>query len=116
MKVVSFNLSSKFAHFKKPDVNSNVYFTYSHIHKVVLLGVFGAILRLDGYNQNIKDKSKIKSLKQAMFGKKYFYKEYLPVGMKEKFLMYDMQNLVLSSGIIESDEIWEYEGKGVWCD
>ena len=46
MKAVSFNLSGKFAHFKKPDVNSNVYFTYSHIHKVALLRVFGAILRL----------------------------------------------------------------------
>ena len=60
-------------------------------------------------------KSKIKSLKQAMFGKRYFYEEYLPVGMKEKFLMYEMDKMVLSSGIIESDEMWEYEGRGVWC-
>ena len=230
MKTIKFKISGKFAHFKKPDVNSNVYFTYSHIHKVALLGIFGAILGLDGYNQNIKDypefykklrhlkvsiipkevmfskkiitfnnsvgyaskeqggnlvvkeqwlenpsweililddgskefnrlkekffnkecvyipylgkndhfanisdvkeielqkttkplvckslipKSKIKSLKQAMFGKRYFYEEYLPVGMKEKFLMYEMDKMVLSSGIIESDEMWEYEGKGI---
>ena len=51
LKTIKFKLSGKFAHFKKPDVNSNVYFTYSHIHKVALLGIFGAILRLDGYNK-----------------------------------------------------------------
>jgi len=32
-----------------------------------------------------------------MFGKRYFYEEYLPVGMKEKFLMYEMDKMVLSS-------------------
>jgi CRISPR-associated protein Cas5h len=49
MKALSFNLSGNFAHFKKPDVNSYAYFTYSHIHKVALLGIIGAILGLEGY-------------------------------------------------------------------
>ena len=49
MRAISFTLSGRFAHFKKPDVNSHTYFTYSHIHKVALLGTLGAILGLKGY-------------------------------------------------------------------
>lgn len=61
MDVLKFKLSGKSAFFKKPDVNSYVYFTYGNIHKVALLGMFGAILGYEGYNQfrqnidNIKD-------------------------------------------------------------
>ncbi|MEG2347789.1 MAG: type I-B CRISPR-associated protein Cas5b [Cetobacterium sp.] len=51
MKALKFNLSGKTAFFKKPDVNSYVYFTYSNIHKISLLGILGAILGLEGYNQ-----------------------------------------------------------------
>ena len=51
MKAIKFNLSGKFAHFKKPDVNSYAYFTYSHIHKIAVLGILGSILGLKGYNQ-----------------------------------------------------------------
>ena len=56
MKAISFMLSGKFAHFKKPDVNSHTYFTYSHIHKVALLGILGAILGLKGYESYNKEK------------------------------------------------------------
>lgn len=49
MKVVKFRLSGKTAFFKKPDVNTYFYFTYGHIHKVALLGMFGAILGYKGY-------------------------------------------------------------------
>ncbi|MCQ8213452.1 type I-B CRISPR-associated protein Cas5b [Cetobacterium somerae] len=51
MKALKFNLSGQTAFFKKPDVNSYIYFTYSNIHKVSLLGILGAILGLEGYNQ-----------------------------------------------------------------
>lgn len=51
MKVLKFKLSGKTAFFKKPDVNSYLYFTYGNIHKVALLGMFGAILGYGGYNQ-----------------------------------------------------------------
>lgn len=51
MEAVKFTLSGKTAFFKKPEVNSYYYFTYGCIHKVVLLGIFGAILGLDGYGQ-----------------------------------------------------------------
>lgn len=48
-KAIAFELSGETAFFKKPDVNANVYFTYSHIHKISLLGMFGAVLGYGGY-------------------------------------------------------------------
>lgn len=51
MKILKFTLSGKTAFFKKPDVNTYLYFTYGNIHKVALLGMFGAILGYGGYNQ-----------------------------------------------------------------
>ncbi len=50
MKALKFKLSGKTAFFKKPDVNSYVYFTYGNIHKVALMGMFGAIVGYSGYN------------------------------------------------------------------
>ncbi len=49
MEAVKFELSGKTAFFKKPDVNSYIYFTYSNIHKIAILGVLGSILGLEGY-------------------------------------------------------------------
>lgn len=51
MNVVKFTLKGKTAFFKKPDVNTYLYFTYGNIHKMALLGIFGAILGYSGYNQ-----------------------------------------------------------------
>lgn len=50
MQALKFTLNGRTAFFKKPDVNSNIYFTYGHIHKVALTGIFGAILGYKGYN------------------------------------------------------------------
>lgn len=51
MEVLRFTLSGKYAFFKKPEVNSYYYFTYGNIHKVALLGIFGALLGYGGYTQ-----------------------------------------------------------------
>lgn len=51
MRALRFELKGETAFFKKPDVNAYAYFTYSHIHKVALLGLFGAIIGLKGYTQ-----------------------------------------------------------------
>lgn len=51
MKILKITLEGKTAFFKKPDVNTYLYFTYGNIHKVALLGIFGSILGLGGYNQ-----------------------------------------------------------------
>ena len=234
MKAISFKLSGRFAHFKKPDVNSHTYFTYSHIHKVALLGILGAILGLRGYGNsdgdlpefyeklkdfkvaiipqkpyftkkiitfnnsvgyaskeeggnliireqwlenpaweilvlenesdefielerrllkkefayvpylgkndhfaNISDAKEVslqKAKKETVcislakkddiilkkaprFGSNFFYEEYLPMRLKEKFLIYEYEKMVLSSWIVEgrSDKFFEYKGKGVWC-
>lgn len=56
MKILRFILKGDHAFFKKPDVNEFVYFTYSNIHKVALMGIFGSILGLKGYNQQDKEK------------------------------------------------------------
>lgn len=56
MEVCKVTLKGRTAFFKKPDVNSYYYFTYYQIHKVFLLGIFGAILGYSGY-ESIKIES-----------------------------------------------------------
>lgn len=51
MDVVKFRLEGKTAFFKNPEVNTYLYITYGQIHKVALLGIFGAILGYGGYAQ-----------------------------------------------------------------
>jgi len=51
MRAIKFTLSGTAAFFKKPEFNSYYYFTYGQIHRVALLGMFGAMLGLGGYNQ-----------------------------------------------------------------
>ncbi|MBZ0312581.1 type I-B CRISPR-associated protein Cas5b [Clostridium sp. LQ25] len=62
MRILKFTLRGKSGFFKKPDVNSNLYFTYGNIHKVALTGLLGAILGYGGYNsmnmKNIFNKKK----------------------------------------------------------
>lgn len=50
-KAIAFTLRGSFGFFKKPDMNNHTCFTYSHIHKVALLGILGAILGLGGHRQ-----------------------------------------------------------------
>ena len=56
MEILKFTLSGKQAMFKKPEVNAIYYYTYGQIHKPALLGMFGAILGYEGYNQQKSDK------------------------------------------------------------
>lgn len=65
MKILRFTLSGKTAFFKKPEVNSYYYFTYGNIHKVALLGLFGAVLGYGGYNQMSQEGKKKKALTQG---------------------------------------------------
>lgn len=51
MRTLRFELRGETAFFKKPDVNIHTYFTYSHIHKIALFGILGAVLGLGGYMQ-----------------------------------------------------------------
>lgn len=58
MEVCKVTLKGRTAFFKKPDVNSYYYFTYGQIHKVVLLGIFGAVLGYSGYESIKEEKRK----------------------------------------------------------
>lgn len=49
MEILKFRLRGKNAFFKVPEVNTYYYFTYGNIHKVALLGMFGAIMGYQGY-------------------------------------------------------------------
>jgi len=49
MEAIKFTLKGRNAFFRNPEVNSIYYPTYGHIHKVALLGIFGAILGYGGY-------------------------------------------------------------------
>lgn len=49
MEILKFRLKGKNAFFKVPEVNTYYYFTYGNIHKVALLGMFGAIMGYHGY-------------------------------------------------------------------
>ena len=74
MEVLKFNLSGNTAFFKKPDVNTFLYFTYGSIHKMAVLGIIGAIMGMNGYNQQKQSKfpefyEKLKDLKISIVPK-----------------------------------------------
>ena len=54
MQALKFTLSGKTAFFRRPEVNTYYYFNFGNIHKVALLGIFGAILGYQGYNNTIE--------------------------------------------------------------
>lgn len=54
MQALKFTLSGKTAFFKRPEFNTYYYFTFGNIHKVALLGMFGAILGYRGYDNTIE--------------------------------------------------------------
>ena len=50
-KLISFDLQSDFAFFKKPDYNDGILLSYNMLHKPALLGILGAIIGLAGYKE-----------------------------------------------------------------
>lgn len=74
MKILKFTLEGKTAFFKKPDVNTYLYFTYGNIHKVALLGIFGAILGYKGYNQMKTNKESKKSKSDEIIFPEFYSK------------------------------------------
>lgn len=71
MEAIKFTLSGRNAFFKKPEVNAVHYYTYGQIHKVALLGMFGAILvitdmRRKNGKQQKKDRKFLKNIRNFM--------------------------------------------------
>jgi len=67
MRALSFILSGKFAHFKKPDVNEHFYATYNIIPKPALLGLLGGIIGLGGYAHVVSNEKN----RDQLFGCEY---------------------------------------------
>lgn len=74
MEILRFTLSGKNAFFKKPEVNSYCYYTYGNIHKVALMGIFGAILGYGGYTQ-MQGFEKVKKRKEVSQSFPEFYEK-----------------------------------------
>ena len=70
MEVLKFTLKGKTAFFKKPDVNTYLYYTYGNIHKCAILGILGSILGYSGYNAE-KLKSEITKSKKVSLPEYY---------------------------------------------
>lgn len=51
-KIISFDIRADFGFLKKPDTNEPVYLTFNMLHKPALLGILGAILGLEGFQEN----------------------------------------------------------------
>lgn len=55
METIKFELTSNMAIIRKPDSNET-YYTYNFPHKIMLLGLLGAIIGLNGYNYYLLQK------------------------------------------------------------
>ncbi|MEX0721098.1 MAG: type I-B CRISPR-associated protein Cas5b [Balneolaceae bacterium] len=69
-KIVSFDIKADFGFLKKPDTNEPVYLTFNMLHKPALLGILGAILGLEGFQENEKLPAYYKALKELKVGVK----------------------------------------------
>ena len=118
METIKFNLSSGMAIIRKPDSNS-IYYTYNIPHKIMLYGILGAIIGLNGYNynqfQNYLKKAnktmpefyeKLNRLKIAIvpnFGEKGFSKKIQSFNNSVGYASQEAgNNLIVSEQIIEN--------------
>lgn len=78
MKALKFDLSGRNAFFKNPEVNTYCYFSYGHIHKPALLGIFGSILGYKGYEHKYdifpEYYNKLQNLKVSIIPKSISFK------------------------------------------
>ncbi|CAL7895434.1 type I-B CRISPR-associated protein Cas5b [Fusobacterium necrophorum] len=99
MKALKFQLSGEHAFFKDNAINT-VYLTYGQIHRVALLGIFGAILGYGGYSQqyNILHKKKDTILKYPEFYERLKDLK-LAVVPKAKTGIFDKKMQVFNNGV-----------------
>ncbi|MDD4697950.1 MAG: type I-B CRISPR-associated protein Cas5b [Fermentimonas sp.] len=67
-KLISIDLKSDFGFFRKPDTNSTINLSYNIIHKPAILGIFGAIIGLEGYKEKGKTPEYYEVLKEIKLG------------------------------------------------
>lgn len=126
MEAIKFTLSGIGATFKRPYINT-INLTYSNIHKVALLGMFGAILGLKGHRHKEVDElfpefyEKLKGLKIAIVPHKNcffqrdtkcfsettgFFNDRETLLVKEQFLIQPSWEIYVVQGATES-QIYE---------
>ncbi len=97
MKFIKFTLEGKTAFFKKPDVNSVVYYTYGNIHKVALLGLLGAILGYRGYNwQSLAKKLNIE---EQVYPEFYSKLQCLDIGIVPKSHIFNKKKQYFNNSV-----------------
>lgn len=67
-KIISFDIKADFGFLKKPDTNEPVYLTFNMLHKPALLGILGAILGLEGFQENENLPEYYKTLNKLKIG------------------------------------------------
>ncbi len=70
METIKFDLTASLAIIRKPDSNET-YYTYNFPHKIMVLGLLGAIIGLNGYNYNLLQKN----LGKKISGNPEFYEK-----------------------------------------
>lgn len=68
METLTFTLKGRHGFFKKPEVNTYLYFTYGCIHKVALLGLFGAVMGFGGYEKQYRENRRKRGEKEEQNG------------------------------------------------
>ncbi|MBK7700808.1 MAG: CRISPR-associated protein Cas5 [Saprospiraceae bacterium] len=53
-KLISVDFKADFGFFRKPDANNTINLSYNIAHKPAILGIFGAIIGMDGYQERGK--------------------------------------------------------------
>lgn len=66
--LLSIDLKADFGLLKKPDTNEPVYLTFNMIHKPALLGIFGAIIGLQGFKKHCELPEYYQKLKDLKLG------------------------------------------------
>ncbi|MCJ7840939.1 type I-B CRISPR-associated protein Cas5b [Lederbergia sp. NSJ-179] len=84
MEALAFELKGKTAFFKKPDVNANVYFTYSQIPKIALLGMLGAIAGYGGYHEQKRSIQEEGPTEENQYPEFYMKQQHLQIGIVPK--------------------------------
>jgi CRISPR-associated protein Cas5h len=69
-KLISFTIKAEKGFLKKPDINDGIYLTYNMLHKPAILGILGAIIGLEGYQENGKLPGYYNKLKDIPVGVK----------------------------------------------
>ena len=81
METIKFELTSNMAIIRKPDSNET-YYTYNFPHKIMLLGLLGAIIGLNGYNYYLLQKNLGKKVDELP--EFYTKLQNLKIGIKPK--------------------------------